>query len=185
MNADTAVSTASPVPLPTLQQDIAALTASSAAATDGGKQAIAQRNKDRHTLEQNLTLIGAYVVKVANGDPSVVTAAGFTPAPPRAKSAPKPLAQPTIAGIVQGVTGQLLVSVTPVPGAHSYDVHYSVLTNGNPGTPGSLTTQTVTQAKKPVIFNGLTPGTMYSFQVRALGKAGYTDWSDSATRMSI
>jgi len=182
MNAASATLTAPPVPLPTLQQGIAALTASSAAATDGGKKAIDQRNKDRHTLEQDLTLLGAYVVKVANGDPSVVTAAGFTPARPRAKSAPKPLAQPSISSIAQGVSGQLLVSVTAVSGAHSYDVHYAVLTNG---TPGSWTTQTVTQAKKPVIFNGLAPGTTYAFQVRALGKAGYTDWSDSATRMSI
>ena len=70
--------------------------------------------------------------------------------------------------------------MTAVSGAHSYDVHYAVLTNG---TPGSWTTQTVTQAKKPVIFNGLAPGTTYAFQVRALGKAGYTDWSDSATKM--
>src|SRR5579864_7799580 len=151
MNAASATFNASPVPLPTLQQDIAALTASSAAATDGGKKAIAQRHKDRHALEQDLALIGAYVVKVANGDRSLVTAAGFTPAPPRAKSTPKPLAQPSISNIVQGVSGQLLVSVTPVSGAHSYDVHYAVLTNG---VPGGWTTQTVTQAKKPVTFSG-------------------------------
>ena len=30
---------------------------------------------------------------------------------------------------------------------------------------------------------GLTPGTIYAFQVRAMGRLGYTDWSDSATRM--
>ena len=72
--------------------------------------------------------------------------------------------------------------MTPVSGAHSYDVRFAALTNG---TPGSWITQTVTQARKAVTFNGLTPGTTYSFQVRALGKAGYTDWSDSANRMSI
>jgi len=31
----------------------------------------------------------------------------------------------------------------------------------------------------------LKPGTIYAFQARALGKLGYTDWSDSATRMAI
>jgi len=182
MTAAVSVFTAPPVPLATLQTDIAALTASSAASTDGSKKSIAQRNKDRHALEQDLSLLGAYVVKVANGDPAVVTTSGFTPAPPRAKSAPKPLAQPSISSIAQGVSGQLLISVTPVTGAHSYDVRFAPLANGVPGT---WTIQTVTQAKKPVTFNGLTPGTTYSFQVRALGKAGYTDWSDSSNRMSI
>ena len=38
---------------------------------------------------------------------------------------------------------------------------------------------------RSVTINGLTPGTTYLFQVRALGRSGYTDWSDSATRMSI
>ena len=40
-----------------------------------------------------------------------------------------------------------------------------------------------TKAAAPI--NGLTPGTMYAIQVRAYGKLGYTDWSDSATRMCI
>ena len=32
---------------------------------------------------------------------------------------------------------------------------------------------------------GLMPGTTYAFQVRALGRLGYTDWSDSTTRMPV
>ena len=31
----------------------------------------------------------------------------------------------------------------------------------------------------------LTAGATYAFQVRALGKLGYTAWSDSANRMSM
>lgn len=34
------------------------------------------------------------------------------------------------------------------------------------------------------ICANLTPGTTYAFQVRALGPLGYTDYSDSVTRMS-
>ena len=30
-------------------------------------------------------------------------------------------------------------------------------------------------------ISNLTPGATYAFQVRALGRLGYTDWSDSMT----
>ena len=46
----------------------------------------------------------------------------------------------------------------------------------------------VVQAQKAVnstvlatTIDNLTPGSSYVFQVRALGKLGYTDWSDSMT----
>jgi hypothetical protein len=39
--------------------------------------------------------------------------------------------------------------------------------------------------KPPVSIGNLTPGTTYSFQVRALSKLGYSGWSDSANRMTI
>ena len=56
---------------------------------------------------------------------------------------------------------------------------------GSADTPGSWLTETRTQARTAAPVNSLTPGTTYAFafQVRALGKLGYTDWSDSATRM--
>lgn len=47
------------------------------------------------------------------------------------------------------------------------------------------TIATVTAAAKPLPINNLTPGPIYAFQVRALGKLGHTDRSDSATRMAI
>jgi hypothetical protein len=54
-----------------------------------------------------------------------------------------------------------------------------------PGQSGQGTTVTVSSVKKPIEFNGLTPGTIYSFQVRAYGKLGYTAWCDPVTRMCI
>jgi hypothetical protein len=35
-----------------------------------------------------------------------------------------------------------------------------------------------------VTISGLTPAGTYQFQVRALGKLGYTDWSQSMTFIS-
>jgi len=71
-----------------------------------------------------------------------------------------------------------VVKVKPISKAMSFDVHFAVLGNG--GTPGAWTTQTLTSPKKTTISN-LTPGAIYAFQVRALGRLGYTDWSDSMT----
>jgi Fibronectin type III domain len=42
---------------------------------------------------------------------------------------------------------------------------------------------TVTSSQGPVCIKNLKPGTAYAFQVRALGKLGFTDWSDTVTKM--
>jgi Fibronectin type III domain len=172
----------SPVPLPQIQADITALTGSSAAAKDGSKKDIALRNKDRHTLEQDMTLLGAYIVKIANGDPAIITASGFTPAPPRVHTAPQPLAQPSTPSVKQGNSGQALVQLKPIAKAKSYEIQVAPMANG---VPGIWTTTTVTAAKRPVSITPLTPGTTYAFKVRALGQLGYSDYSDFATRMMI
>jgi hypothetical protein len=38
---------------------------------------------------------------------------------------------------------------------------------------------------RKIIVTGLTPGTTYAFQIKALGVLGFGDWSDVATRMSL
>ncbi|PYV35021.1 MAG: hypothetical protein DMG22_03825 [Acidobacteria bacterium] len=45
--------------------------------------------------------------------------------------------------------------------------------------------QTAPNAKTAASISGLTPGTTYAIQVRAYGQLGFTEWSDSATRMCI
>jgi hypothetical protein len=62
-------------------------------------------------------------------------------------------------------------------------VHYAPL--GSDGKPGSWTELAPVTAIRSIVFSGLTAGTTYAFQVRALGRAGYTNWSDSVTRMSM
>jgi hypothetical protein len=175
--------TSPPVPLMTLKQDLDDLTVSAAAAVDGSKKDKAQRDTARKALEYDLSMLAAYALKVADGDPAIVTTSGFVPVPPRTRSAPQPLDQPTISSIDQGNSGQLQISVTPVAKAHGYDVRYAPLANGVPAA--NWTIVTVTAAAKAIPINNLTPGTVYAFQARALGKLGYTDWSDSATRMAI
>ena len=64
--------------------------------------------------------------------------------------------------------------------ARIYELRSAALTGG---TPGAWTIQLVPSAKGSAPVNGLTPGTSYALQVRAAGLLGYTDWSDSVTRM--
>ena len=74
----------------------------------------------------------------------------------------------------------MLVYLNAVINALSYELRYAVVTNG---MPGEWTNQLVTGVRKPVVLNGLTPGTTYAFEVRSMDKAGYSDWSDSVTKI--
>jgi hypothetical protein len=86
--------------------------------------------------------------------------------------------------IDQGPSGQLLVSIKPVRRAKSYELRYGAAGTGG-AAPAAWSTLMVPKAKTAVPINGLTPGTMYAVQVRAYGQLGYTQYSDSVTRMAI
>ena len=94
---------------------------------------------------------------------------------------PQPLEPSAIRKVEQGSTGQLLVKVSCVPKARSYELRYASLDVG--GAPGPWTSHPITAVASPTSCNGLTPGAMYAFQVRALGRLGFTDWSHSVTKM--
>ena len=78
-------------------------------------------------------------------------------------------------------SGQAVVKVESQTGAIAYDVHYAL--EGTGGALGPWTTMTMASPRK-VTVSGLTPAGTYQFQVRALGKLGYTDWSPSMTFIS-
>ena len=97
-------------------------------------------------------------------------------------SRPAPLPLPVIKGVDHGaVTGELVIQIQSIPKAVHYEIRYGAQLNG--AAPASWTTEVVTRVRPPVGIEGLTPGTVYAFQVRALGKLGFTDWTDSATCM--
>ena len=148
-------------------------------AADGGKKAIAAKNKQREVMIKQVTLLGHYVEAACNDDLAVFKTSGFVAAP-TARLAPQPLPPASIDWIDRGpVTGEVVVKIKGLPKALSYDLHYGTVTA--PGTPpASWTTQLVTGSKRVTISN-LTPGGTYAFSVRALGRLGYTDWSDPIT----
>ena len=98
-----------------------------------------------------------------------------------AKGAAQPLSQ-SIRKIDPGPnSGQLQVTIMAAPGALSYELRWAAIGNG--GTPGDWTNQPAGKTRPAKSVAGLTPGTTYAFQVRALTNSGYSDWSDSVTRM--
>ncbi len=173
--------TKTPVDPAVLKTELDTLAAYMAAAKDGGRKAVALKNSQRKVVVSMLRQLAVYVEANCNGDLATLLSSGFK-AKSGLKTATKPLDQPGVRKIVQGISGQLLMTILTVAGAWSYELHYAVLTGT---TPGAWTTVTVTSVKVPVSINNLTPGTTYAFQVRALGMAGFTDWSDVVTRMSI
>jgi hypothetical protein len=174
-----------PVYFPNPPIDPAALDASAntlseavLAAMDGGKTAKAVVRKQRKLIVQDLSLLALFVQNVSNDDPAIFAASGFT-AKPTGKSAPQPVGAPSFRSLDFGVnSGQIVVSVKKEAGAKSYFIRYAVM-NGT--TPGPWTTVPAATIRKPTIISGLTPITMYGFQVQALGVLGYSDWSTTQT----
>jgi len=178
VNGNPAFSTP-PVEMPTFKSGIDSLTVLVTEAADGGKKAISAKNKQRELMIKQYTLLGHYVEAACDDDPAIFNTSGFVAAP-IGRVAPQPLPPAAIDWIDRApVAGEVVVKVKSLPKAISYDLHYGVVTN--PGTlPASWTTLNLPGPKKVTISN-LTPGGNYAFQVRALGRLGYTDWSNPVT----
>jgi hypothetical protein len=171
-----------PVDLAVFKTAVDNYAAAIAAGLDGGKKAISDRKKRRHEVITMMRLLGHYVEATCKNDMAIFTSSGFQAAS-TTRTPPQPLPQPTIEKIDQGTTGKLVATIKALRKARNYELRYAALGGG--GMPGSWTIITLTSARPAVPISGLTPGTTYAFQVRALGKLGHTDWSDSATRMCI
>jgi hypothetical protein len=154
-----------------------------AAAADGSKKAITERKKQRAVVVKMLRQLGHWVEANCNDDPAILQSSGFQQQVTPVKTPPQPLAGPPSFRVDGGKnSGQVVVRGKPVPKAVSYMARYAPL--GSDGKPGSWT-ELPAAVTRAITVTGLTPGTNYAFQMRALGRAGYTDWSDSVTRISL
>ena len=105
---------------------------------------------------------------------------GFQPAS-TTKTRTEPLSE-KIRKIDRGPnSGQIVIWVRRVPRASSYEIRYAAASGP---TPTQWTSVGVPQVKTPATVTGLTPGTTYNFQARALTREGYTDWTDSISFIS-
>ena len=157
-----------PVPLATLGTQKTNYLTKLAATAQGGTLATSAKNDAREVLVTSLRQLAAYVQSVAAQDLTLLLSSGFSAT--STNRAQAPLAVPVVLGVDNSYTTQLILRVQPVANARSYEAQYK---NGAGWLPGGI----FTQARRMEI-DGLTPGTTYTVQVRAIGgSTGASDWS--------
>ena len=152
-----------------------------AAANLGGPAQTADKNNKRDILTGLLRQLGLYVQETHGNDLAVLLSSGFFAVSTNRSSTALPA--PSIKKIRPGNTsGQTLVSLNPVKNARAYELRWAILPpDGQPG-PWQHASTPFTDSRS-LLADGLTAGSEYKFQARALGGAtGASDWSDAVTR---
>jgi hypothetical protein len=170
-----------PVDIAVFKAAIDAYNSASAAVPEGGKAAITLRDKRRTEVIVMFRLLGHYVEANCKNDMNTFVSSGFVASKTGQRTPPQPVAVSSIVSVDQGNSGQLLVSIQPVAKARSYELRSGLV----PAAGGSMnwTTTQVASTKPATPINNLTPGGTYTFQVRAFGKLGFSDWSSSVEKM--
>src|SRR5439155_2304285 len=172
-----------PVGLDVFKTTIDAYISSISSAADGSRKAMVERNKLKEDVAKMMRQLGHWVEANCQQDLGMLESSGFQAA--STTRAPQgPLPQPVILKTQNGsVSGQIVLQVTPLPRARSYELRYAA--NGGDGKPGPWTMVPPYASSRNMSVTGLTPGAPYLFQDRAFGKAGLTDWSDAASRIAV
>jgi hypothetical protein len=171
-----------PVDEATLKAANTALASANAAALDGGKRAIAQRNHQKEVVVKLLKQLATYVETNCKDDMTIFLSSGFTAAASTKPGSP-PVSE-SFRNVAAGAnSGEMVLTLMRDPRAKSYELRMAQV--GPEGVPGPWRNQPIADTRPATTVSGLTPGGTYVFQLRALTKAGYTDWSDSVTRIVI
>ncbi|PYS06274.1 MAG: hypothetical protein DMG17_32620 [Acidobacteria bacterium] len=169
-----------PVDLSEFRVEVDAFAAAIAEALDGGKRAFAERKRRGEVVVHMLLQFAHYVEANCNGQLQTFLSSGFQPAPTSRSKTP-PLSE-AIRKIVPGSnSGELLVTLIAVAEAYSYQLRWAPA--GTEQTSDAWTVQPIGNTRPATLIKGLIPATAYVFQVRAVTDSGYTDWSDSVTRI--
>ena len=173
---------APPVDMGTLKAATDVLSAKIAAAADGGKTAVAEKNHQKEVAVKLLVQVAHYVEANCKDDMTIFLSTGFTPAASTKKATPP--ASESIRTIEPGdKSGEMQVTLMKDPGAASYQVQWAPVVAG--GAPSSWTSKPVATVRPPALISGLIPGTTYVFQARAVTKTGYSNWGESVTRIAV
>jgi len=152
-------------------------------AQDGGRKAIAEKNKQRDLVTVMMRKLAHYVEANCNNDLPTLISSGFEPKS-TTPATPQPLDQPVLNDVQHGKeSGQFVAIIKRVKGARAYDIRWGVMPGANTA-PTTWSSQQFPSARPPAVINGLTPGATYALQVRAFGKLGWTPYSDPVIRMA-
>ena len=181
-NPNFAGAPAQPVDQATLKTAKDALVAANAAAVDGGRNAVQQQKRQKEVVVRILVQLAHWVEANCKDDMTIFLSSGF-----QAAASPRPKTPPvseTIRKVAHGNSGQLVLTLMRFPGALSYEVRWGQATAGG-GMPSVWSSQPVANSKTPTTITGLTPGTIYVFQARAVTKAGYSEYGQPLVQMVL
>jgi hypothetical protein len=168
---------APPVTMANLQTTLNDFVAKTAAAKLGGPPDTAAKNNSRQALLGLLRQLASYVHIHCHNDMAVLLSSGFQAM--STNRTPAPLEQPQGLVIKNGISGQLVASVNPVKNTRMYEGRIK-------GPTGDWLPSAFASDSQHITFDGLTPGTMYTVQVRSLGgSTGQSDWSDPSSHMAM
>lgn len=134
-----------------------------AAAVDGGRNAVAEKNKKREALEEALRQFAKFVEMIAKGDITLLTSCGIEVASDRSQ---QPLMGPIEISVKSGAnSGEAEVKLTGMKNARSYIFEYTP----DPLTENSKWAQE-TDTKAKIVLSGLPPASKVWIRGAGLGK---------------
>jgi hypothetical protein len=137
----------------------------------------AAKDAARAALEEAFTQRAAYVDTTSGGNETTALSSGLplrdTPSP--VGPLPAPI---DFLATMGDVPGEIDLMWSPVKGAKTYVVEYSVQGMPRAWVTGPLVT------KSKATITGLISGQTYVFRVRAVGAAGEGPWSDESVKMA-
>ncbi len=140
------------------------------------------KNNKRDALIGLLRQLAGYVQQNCKNDLATLLSSGFEAV--STSHAQTALAVPSIVSVDNGNSGQLLVKVKPVANAKCYEVRYAAVPAGQ--APGAWQSGSLFTNSRSMPLNGLTPGTNYTIEARAVGgSTSYSDWSAPTSHMSL
>ncbi len=152
------------------------------ALAQGGTQSTAAKDQARAALVTPLRQLALYVQQViqdnAAYDLAELLLSGFDAV--STNRAQTPLATPAITKIDNTGEGSLTLRVKPSPNARMYEVQKKADGEADYSAAGMFA------STRGMEVTGLTPGTRYTFRVRAMGgSTGQSDWSDPVSHRSL
>jgi hypothetical protein len=165
-----------PITLANLQTLLDAFQAALLAAMPGGIQLTAAKNAARSVLMDALRQVASYVQIVANKSLDVLLTSGFYAN--STNRAQTPLDPPSITQLANLGSTQVLMRLSPITNARSYNVQIS-------STPNTWQDAGIFTQARRIVLGNLTPAVTYTIRARAIGgSTGASDWSSSLSIMA-
>jgi hypothetical protein len=170
-----------PAPAPTLAEVSAAQATYVQAVNtlDRGRPAQIRRNDARAAVVALVRDLSLYVQHTCQGDLAGLVSSGFSAQRNRHRPLGVLPPPPNLRLSVGKLSGQLRAQCGATRAAGSYQWRYAT-----EQAPTAWTLSNPTTSSRYTLA-GLVPGTSYLVQVRAVGALGASDWSDSATLISM